>query len=454
MKRKEALMYLAEQHRIDRHDPRWQVMDTVTFASKHLYNAALYITRQAYIHQDHQVIRYPKLDQLMQGTEEYRALPGKVAQWVLKQVCAAWDSYFAAVVAWKNNPERFLGHPRLPKYLPKQGRNLVVYTAQAISRDPKNAGWIVPSGVPIRVATKLQHGDIVQVRMVPKSTHFVVEVIYEREPAQQLVDPALIASIDVGVNNLATITSNKLGFTPLLVNGRPLKSLNQSYNKRRAKRQAHLARLNPDAVTSRTLDEMADARHRAISSYLHTASRAIINRLVHERIGTLVIGWNVGWKQAVKMGKRSNQAFVFLPRGRFIELLTYKARLAGIMVVLTEESYTSKASFLDGDPLPVYGAGDAGEHRADGSTIPISTNMPKMQTSAFRGKRVKRGLYRAADGRHINADVNGSYNILRKAFPTAFTQDIVQLKIHPVRLILPDCRQDRRKQSRTPRATG
>jgi putative transposase len=92
-------MHLAEQHRIDRHDPRWQVNDAVAFASKHLCNAALYVTRQAYIHQDHQIIRYPKLDQLMQGTEEYHALPAKVAQWVLKQVCAAWDSYLAAVVA-------------------------------------------------------------------------------------------------------------------------------------------------------------------------------------------------------------------------------------------------------------------------------------------------------------------------------------------------------------------
>ncbi len=208
-------MQLVEQHRIDRHDPRWQAIDAACFASKHLYNAVFYMTRQAYIHEQHRVMGYAELDKRLQGTEEYRALPAKVAQWTLKQVCAAWDSYFAAVAAWKRDPARLLGHPKLPKYLPKQGRNLLVYTAQAISRHPKNAGWIVPSGVPIRVATQHQYAEIAQVRLVPKATHFVVEVVYEKAPEPQPVDPALIASIDVGVNNLATITSNKPGFTPL-----------------------------------------------------------------------------------------------------------------------------------------------------------------------------------------------------------------------------------------------
>ena len=388
-------MQLVEQHRIDRHDARFAAIDAASFASKHLYNAALYLTRQAYIHEGNRIVGYAALDKLLQGTPEYCALPAKVAQWVLKQVCAAWDSYFASVAAWKQTPAKFLGHPKLPQYLHKQGRNLLVYTAQAISRDPKNVGWIVPSGVSVRVATKLTHPEIAQVRLVPKSTHFVVEVVYEKTPEPQPVDPALIASIDVGVNNLTTITANKPGFVPLLVNGRPLKSLNQSYNKRRAQRQTGLP---TDQFTSRALEEMTDARHRAVTSYLHTASRAIITRLVQEGIGTLVIGKIDGWKQQVNMGKRNNQTFVFLPHARFIEMLRYKAELVGIQVILTEESYTSKASFLDNDPLPVYGASDRSHLH-------------------FSGKRVKRGMYRAADGRQINADVNGSYNILRRFSP-------------------------------------
>jgi transposase len=244
-------MQLVEQHRIDCYDPRFAAIAAATFASKNLYNAALYVRRQAYIFENQRIISYTDLDKQMQSTVEYRALPAKVAQWVLKQVCAAWDSYFAAVAEWQVHPDKFKGHPKLPKYLAKDGRNLVVYTRQAISRDPKNAGWVVPSGVAIRVATQHSYAEIAQVRLIPKATHYVVEVIYEREPEQPALDPTLIASIDIGVNVLAAITANKPGFTPLLVNGRPLKSCNQGYNKRRARVQAHLP---ADQFTSRALE--------------------------------------------------------------------------------------------------------------------------------------------------------------------------------------------------------
>jgi putative transposase len=409
-------MQLVEQHRIDRHDPRWHAIDAATFASKNLYNSTLYVKRQAYI-KDQTVIAYGALDKQMQASLEYRALPAKVAQWVVKQVCAAWDSYFAAVAEWKAHPSKFLGHPKLPKYLNTQRRNLLIYTAQAISRDPKNTGWVVPSGVPIRVATKLTHSEIAQVRLVPKSTHFVVEVVYEQVPEHPSVDHALIASLDLGVNNLAAITANKPGFVPLLVNGRPLKSLNHAYNKRRAKRQAQLP---PGQFASRALDHMADHRHRAMMSYLHTASRTIIALLVREGIGTLVIGKNVGWKQKANMGKRNNQAFVFIPHARFIALLTYKAALAGMHVVTIEESHTSKCSFLDLEPICHH------DH--------------------YRGKRVKRGLFVASDGQAVNADVNASYNILRRFAPQVVAHGVASFITRPVPLPLPDRRQDRSKQ--------
>jgi putative transposase len=410
-------MHLVERHRIDRHDPRFAAIDQATFASKHLYNVALYTKRQAYIHEGNRIISYTDLDKQMQSTAEYRALPAKVAQWVLKQVCAAWDNYFAAVAEWQAHPEKFTGHPKLPKYLPKQGRNLLVYTSQAISRDPKNAVWVVPSGVPIRVATKHTHAEIAQVRLVPKATHYVVEVVYDQDPTPQAVDPALIASIDIGVNTLAAITANKPGFTPLLVNGRPLKSCNQGYNKRQAKTQAHLP---SDQFTSRALEEMADARQRVVTSYLHTASRAIIDLLVRERIGTLVIGQNVGWKQEVNLGKRNNQAFVFIPHARFIEMLTYKAALVGIQVVTIEESHTSKCSFLDGEPI--------GHH------------------AQYLGRRVKRGLFIASTGQALHADINAGYNILRRYAPHVMAHGVGAFLLRPMPLRLPDRRQDRSKQ--------
>jgi putative transposase len=409
-------MQLVEQHRIDRYDPRWTVIDAATFASKNLYNTALYVMRQQFI-ANHYIFPFPELDMLLSPTAQYQALPRKVAQHVLKQVCSAWASYTATVADYRQYPAKYKGHPKLPKYLHKQGRNLLVYTDQAISRDKKNVGWIIPSGVPIRVATQLTHSQIAQVRLVPKATHFVVEVVYDREIEQQTSDPTLIASIDIGVNNLAAITSNKPGFTPLLVNGRPLKSLNQGYNKQREHRQQ---RLPKDQHNSRALDELTDHRHRAIESYLHTASRAIIDLLVREGIGTLVIGKNVGWKQEANLGKRNNQTFVFIPHARFIAMLTYKAELVGIRVITIAESHTSKCSFLDLEPI--------GHH------------------DHYLGKRVKRGLFLASTGQAINADVNGSYNILRRFAPDAFPDGIARCLVRPDPLRLPDRHQDRSKQ--------
>jgi putative transposase len=399
-------MQLVEQHRIDRHDPRWRAIDTA-FASKRLYNAALYATRQAFIHEGC-VVSYEELARDLKTSAEYRALPAKVAQWVLKQAALAWKSYFAA---WETNLSRFLGHPKLPKYLPKQGRYLLTYTEQAISRAPTHRGYVVPSGLDIRVETRQTTID--QVRIVPHASHYTLEVIYERPVTPAAVDPMRIAAIDIGLTNLAAVTTNQPGVTPFLVNGRPLKALNQWYNKRRAHLQGTLP---ANLYTSRQLDILADKRGRQIASYLHVASRRLVDWLVVQRIGTFIIGKNDGWKQAIGLGKRTNQNLVFVPHARFIQMLRYKAELVGNRVGITEESYTSQASFLDGDPLPIYD--------------------PAMPRPVFRGRWVKRGQYHAADGRQLNADVNGAYNILRKVVPDAFGNGIGGVVVHPVRIAL------------------
>ena len=399
-------MRLVEQHRIDRHDSRFAAIDAAAFASKNLYNAALYHTRQVYIFRAERV-RYEALARQMQPHNAYRALPAKVAQWVLKQVCAAWDSYFAALSAWKADPSRFLGHPKLPKYLDKQGRNLLTYTLQAISRPLLRQGIVQPSGLSIRVQTRPR--SVQQVRIVPHGTHYTVEVIYEQPITPAPLDPTLVAAIDIGVNNLAALTSNLPGFVPRLINGRPLKALNQFYNKRRAQLQA---RLPQGRHTSRLLNTITDKRNRRITDYLHNASRAIINLLIQHHIGTLIIGHNPDWKQRVNLGRRTNQTFVFLPHAGLIAMLRYKAELAGIRVLVREEAHTSKVSFLDAEPV---------QHHAQ-----------------YAGKRVKRGLFRASDGRLINADVNGSYNIGRKAAPEAFASGGRGWVVQPVRMELPN----------------
>jgi IS605 OrfB family transposase len=271
--------------------------------------------------------------------------------------------------------------------------------------------------LPIEVKTKQK--DIDQVRIIPRKGFYVVEVIYGKEPIQANVNPAYYAGIDIGLNNLAALASNKPGFVPVVVNGRPVKSTNQFYNKRKAELQHKLGHTG----TTARMERMTNKRNRRIDHYMHSASRSIINLLVKEGIGMLVIGKNDGWKQEIEMGKRNNQNFVQIPHARFIQMLTYKAELVGITVKITEESYTSKASFLDRDPLPVRSQNDDTRH-------------------TFSGKRVKRGLYRVSDGRCINADVNGAYNMVRKVAPDAFGPEGVEdggvspYVVHPVRMTL------------------
>jgi putative transposase len=400
-------MRLVERHVIKRADPRFGVIDRAAFASKNLYNKALYTTRQAFF-QAGSYPSFPSLYHQMKAEPEYTALPRKVAQWALKQVCAAWDSYKEALAAWEADRSKFLDRPRIPRYKHKQqGRNLLVYTIQALSVPALRQSCICPSGLDITVQTR--RSNVQQVRIIPRIGFYVVEVIYEREPAQANVDSALHAGVDIGLNNLALLTSDKPGFVPRLVNGRPVKSINQFYNKRRAELQSRLG----DTHISQRLERITVKRTRRIDWYLHTASRRIIDLLVTEGIGTLCIGKNPLWKQEARMGKRNNQNFVAVPHARFIEMLTYKAQMVGIQVRITEESYTSKASFLDVDPLPI--------------------SDPTQPAPTFSGRRVRRGLYRAADGRHINADANGAYNIIRKVAPDAFAQGSRGCVVHPIR---------------------
>jgi putative transposase len=402
-------MELVERHVIKRTDARFGAIDAAAFASKNLYNAANYVIRQSFIREG-VYLGYYEMHRRMKDHEAYQALPAKVAQRVLRILDKNWQSFFAAKAACQADPSKFLGRPKLPSYKDKQrGRNLLVYTAQALSIPALRQGLIAPSMLDITVQTKQQ--NVQQARIVPRHGYYVVEVVYEREPIQAAVDPALYAGVDIGIDNLATLTSTKVGFAPRVVNGRPVKSINQFYNKRRAKLQSQLG----ESHTSQRLERIGTKRTRRIDHELHTASRRIIDLLVAEGIGTLVIGKNPLWKQEVNLGRRTNQNFVSIPHARFIAMLTYKAELVGVQVIVTEESYTSKASFLDGDMLPIYD-----------TTKPAPT---------FSGRRVKRGLYRAADGTPINADVNGAYNIMRKVAPEAFAQGSRGCVVHPMRLV-------------------
>jgi putative transposase len=406
-------MQLAERHIIKSTEHRFAPIDELAFKSKNLYNAANYVIRQNFVY-GWGYINYNKMAQLMKYHPAYKALPAKVSQQILMILDKNWQGFFAAVKAYKMQPPKLTGCPKIPKYKDKvKGRNLLVYTIQAISRKELQKGIIKLSGTDILIKTKIKPEKICQVRLVPKCDSYVIEVIYdEPEPTSDENQKESVASIDLGLNNLVALTSNQPGFVPLLINGRPLKSINQFYNKR----SSHLkSRLKGSRKTSRRIQRLTRCRNQKIDNYLHHASRAIINLLRERKIGTLIIGKNVQWKNEINLGKQTNQNFVTIPHARLIEMLEYKAELVGIRVMLQEESYTSVSSFLNLDPIPVYGHNSA-------------------QDVKFSGKRVKRGLYKTSGGQLINADVNGSYNIMRKAIPNALCDGIESCVVQPRRV--------------------
>jgi putative transposase len=232
-----------------------------------------------------------------------------------------------------------------------KGRTILIYDQQALGKRAfKKTGKLVPSGLPIQIDTCItEWRQLAQVRIVPRLEGYMVEVVYEQQEEQAEVDKGLVAALDPGVNVLAALTSTKPGFVPRLVSGKPLKSLNQFYNKQRAKHQSRLS--HEHRFTSPQLDRITTKRNRRVDSYLHTASRRIIDLLISEGIGTLVIGKNPLWKQDVQLGKRNNQQFVQIPHARFIDQLTYKARLVGIQVMREARELYEQGEFSGQRPV-------------------------------------------------------------------------------------------------------
>ena len=213
--------------------------------------------------------------------------------------------------------------------------------------------------------------------------YFIVEIGYNKVEGEIKTDNGRYVSIDLGVNNLATITSNV--FKPFIINGKPVKSINHFYNKEIAKKKSKL----PTRIySSKYIQNLYRKRNNKITDYFHKVSTYIVNQLVSNQVNTLVIGYNSGWKQDIDMGKKNNQNFAYIPFCKLINMLEYKCALKGITVLTNEENYTSKCSFLDDEPICKH--------------------------EKYLGKRVKHGMFKSSDGTIINADVNGSLNILKK----------------------------------------
>jgi putative transposase len=398
-------MRRVEQHVIGNTHPQFRAIGEMAFASKNLWNLANYHVRQSFLFQKH-YLNNTALFHLLKATDAYKALPSKVANQVLLQLHRAWTAFFEAMEVYREHPEKFAGRPKLPNYLPKtQGRNLLVFELGCIWKTELRIREIAVSQLGYIGETKQVPSSVQQVRIVPKADHFVLEVVHEAEEHHAPgLDPDVFVALDPGINVLAALTSNKPDFIPRLVSGKPLKAVNQLYNKLREHEQKRLVKGNKSRYTSHRLDRMTTKRNRRVMHYLHTASRRIVDLLVSEGIGTLVLGKNPFWKTRVDLGKKHNQEFVQIPHATFLEMLTYKAEAKSIRVIVTEESYTSKASFLDLDSLPTYDP---------------ALGVEQEEKPRFSGRRDGR-WYRVKGRAPIHSDVNGSFNIGRKVFPTAF----------------------------------
>ena len=406
-------MNLVERHIISLSHSHYSECDDLCFKSKNIYNLSLYKIRQGFFDNDYTPLN--NLYHIMKTEECFQSLPMKVATATTIQVQKNFKSFFKAIKEYKINPSKFIGRPKLPSYLDtNDGRFVVSYNYQAISKKVfKKSNKIKLSGTNIEFNTKITEFDsIACVRIVPRLDHYVIEVVYSTEDVKPIRDNHRYASIDLGLSNLATITSNTKELKPIIINGKPLKSINQYYNKKLAERKSLLEKLNK-IKTSKYTRKLTNKRNNKIDNYLHKASKHVVKILSDNNISKLVVGSNKQWKNECNMSKRNNQNFVQIPHSRFISMITYKCELAGIRVIIQEESYTSKASFLNLDFIPTYGK--------------ITTE------PSFSGYRKCRGLYKIKGQKTlINADVNGSYNILRKAIPNAFANGIEGLSVNPV----------------------
>ena len=386
-------MQLTERHLIKPDHKLYNLFDDLTFKAKNLYNTGLYLYRQSYFEHrknpEQPILWWMDIDRTLrqQNHTDVRALPAKVAGTVLKNLGEAITSYWGTVRL--NKSSGLTQRPKLPQYLHKtKGRYPVTFNNQTFGRvrGPHEELILCPKGLCIPIQTRVENPK--QVRIIPNHGNFIIEVVYDvEEPG--LNQTSNYVGIDLGVDNFATIAFSS-GQKPLIVKGLELKSINQGYNRLISKAKSLL----PDSQkTSKYIHRLWSRRSRIMQSKIHQMTAFLTALFDEMNIETVFIGLNKNWKQDSPFGKIANQRFAHLPYGMFIGQLRYKCRLRGIAVVTQEESYTSKASFLDNDDIPVYGV---------------------VENPTFSGRRIKRGLYRASDGRLINADVNGAYNILRK----------------------------------------
>lgn len=371
--------------------PQTEQLVNLCKVSNNLYNQALYLFRQA-LKNENKWLWYADMDKLMkttpnlEGEINYRLLKAQVSQQILKVLEKNIKAYCKAIKDFKTNPAKYKAMPQLPSFRKRSGLFNLYYPNQ--SAIIKNGKIRLAKDLEILIPQwdkyKERIQNFQQVRILPSGKKLKVEIVYRYEIKDANLDKTRYASIDLGIDNLATMVTDNGSF---LYSGKFLKSYNRNFNRQLARLQSIKDRQGIKKATKR-MQGLYEKRDKYFEDAFHKYSRMIVNHLIENRIGNLVVGYNTGWKQSVNIGKCNNQKFVQIPFARLASYLKYKCGMAGIRFVENEESYTSKCDALAKEEI--------GKHES------------------YLGKRVKRGLFRSSTGRYINADVNGAVNILRE----------------------------------------
>ena len=382
-----TMLSRVERHVIKRADKNYSKIKDICHRCKNLYNYCNYILRQSLFKGEGLPREYELVGILTrENQDDYRALPAQTSQQVIKFLYKNWKAYFQSLKSYQKDKSKFNGCPRIPKYKPRgeKGHSVAFFTNQQAKL--RNGKIIFPQDTGL-LPIKTKASRIKQVRIVPSTACFIVEVVYQKEVVQTETTEGAIASIDLGINNFVTFLDNQ-GYQPFIINGKGAKAYNQYFHKEKARLQSELKQ---GKYSSKNIQLLCLRRANFMQNFLHQSSSIVVKALKERKISTLVIGLNEDWKQDSNMGKQNNQNFVSLPHKKLIDQLVYKCEEIGIEVILTEEAYTSKIDHFVEEPM--------------------------CRQVKYLGKRIHRGLFRSSTGILINADLNGALGIMRKVFP-------------------------------------
>jgi putative transposase len=386
---------------------RTEVMETkphsalqrVCQQSKNLYNRAMFIFKQHY-RETKNHLSYQQLDRRLKTEDCYKLLPAHTAQHTLKLLTRNWKSFANAVKEFQINPKAFLGPPRPPRYKRKSGQQIAIFSNQQVRI--RKGKLLFPKKVPFTIKTRLSDTiRVKEVRIIPRWRGYTIEIVYTKIIPTIKEESKRRGAIDLGVKNLITYVDN-LGSRPIIVKdeGKGIKSIINYYLKETKKIQVQCVQQQQSTLEKNSslnygsrYHHLRETKRRKVREWLHQMSKAFVDYWVEQGIEEVTIGYNPLWKQQVRLRKKTTQMFVIIPFDKIIRMLKYKAAEHGILVERTEEGYTSKCSFLD--------------------------NEFPQKREIYKGRRIKRGMFKSAKGHLINSDVNGAYNIMLKRDPQA-----------------------------------